>query len=169
MGYASRLTCGGLGPTQDDLTVAAIGEALKLEVRESPKAYAMIQNFYVTLHARGHVAVAEMTEARRKMAQLPEGAEPFDIPGVRFSHHRGHCTFHSLIKEHRLKDPVLVRLAAIVDEADVIQEAAVEPAAPGLDLVCRALRRTSKDDKEAVERAVLLYDALYSELGAEGK
>ena len=100
---------------------------------------------------------------------LPEGAEPFDIPGVRFSHHRGHCTFHSLIKEHRLKDPVLVRLAAIVDEADVIQEAAVEPAAPGLDLVCRALRRTSKDDKEAVERAVLLYDALYSELGAEGK
>ena len=100
---------------------------------------------------------------------LPEGAEPFDIPGVRFSHHRGHCTFHSLIKEHRLKDPVLVRLAAIVDEADVIQEAAVEPAAPGLDLICRALRRTSKDDKEAVERAVLLYDALYSELGAEGK
>mgnify|MGYP001104989295 FL=1 len=100
---------------------------------------------------------------------LPEGAEPFDIPGVRFSHHRGHCTFHSLIKEHRLKDPVLVRLAAVVDEADVIQEAAVEPAAPGLDLVCRALRRTSKDDKEAVERAVLLYDALYSELGAEGK
>jgi len=70
------LTCGGLGPTQDDLTVAAIGEALDLEVRESPRAYAMIQDFYATLHARGHVAVAEMTEARRKMAQLPEGAEP---------------------------------------------------------------------------------------------
>lgn len=100
---------------------------------------------------------------------LPEEAEPFDIPGVRFSHHRGHCTFHSLIKEHRLIDPVLARIAAIVDEADVVQDASVEAAAPGLDLVCRALRRTSKDDKEAVERAVLLYDALYSELGAEGK
>ncbi len=70
------LTCGGLGPTQDDLTVMAIGEALKLEVREDPRAYAMIQDFYATLHSRGHVAVAEMTEARRKMAQLPDGAEP---------------------------------------------------------------------------------------------
>lgn len=70
------LTCGGLGPTQDDLTVAAVGQALGLEVREDPKAYAMIEEFYAALHARGDVAVAGMTEARRKMAQLPEGAQP---------------------------------------------------------------------------------------------
>jgi len=70
---------------------------------------------------------------------LPEGAEPFDIPAVRFSHHRGHCSFYALVKEHKLKDPVLLRIAGIVDEADVIQEAAVEPAAPGLDLICRGL------------------------------
>lgn len=100
---------------------------------------------------------------------LPDSAEPFDIPGVRYSHHRGHCTFHTLLKEFKLIDPVLTRIARIVDEADIIQDIALEPAAPGLDLVCRALRRTSKDDKEAVERAVLLYDALYSELRAEGK
>jgi hypothetical protein len=97
---------------------------------------------------------------------LPEGAEPFDIPGVRFSHHRGHCTFHALLKENKMKDPVLARIAAIVDEADVIQEAAVEPAAPGLDLICRALRRTSADDDEALRRGQLLYDALYAELSA---
>jgi len=70
------LTCGGLGPTQDDLTVTSIGKALKLEVREDPRAYDMIEDFYATLHSRGHVAVAGMTEARRKMAQLPDGAEP---------------------------------------------------------------------------------------------
>lgn len=70
------LTCGGLGPTRDDLTVGAIGEALKLEVQENPRAFAMIQDFYATLHSRGHVAGSEMTEARRKMAQLPDGAEP---------------------------------------------------------------------------------------------
>lgn len=98
---------------------------------------------------------------------LPEGAEPFDIPGVKYSHHRGHCTFHSLLKEYKLKDPVLSRIAAIVDEADVVQEVAVEPAAPGLDLICRALRRTSSDDYEAVRRAQVLYDALYAELSAD--
>jgi hypothetical protein len=98
---------------------------------------------------------------------LPEGAEPFDIPGARFSHHRGHCTFHALLKEHKLKDPTLARIAAIVDEADVVQEASVEAAAPGLDLVCRALRRTSANDHEAVERGRMLYEALYAELSAE--
>ena len=95
---------------------------------------------------------------------LPEGAEPFDIPGARYSHYRGHCTFHTLLRELDLKDPVLQRIAQIVDEADVVQEAAVEPAAPGLDLICRGLRRASKDDWEALEHGALIYDALYAEL-----
>jgi hypothetical protein len=98
---------------------------------------------------------------------LPEGAEPFDIPGVHYSHHRGHCTFHTLIKEFKLKDPILARIAQIVDEADVIQEAAVEPAAPGLDLICRGLRRASQDDWQALERGALVYEGLYAELSAE--
>jgi hypothetical protein len=97
----------------------------------------------------------------------PEGAEPFDIPGVRYSHHRGHCTFYILLKEFKLKDPILARIAQIVDEADVIQEAAVEPTAPGLDLICRGLRRICQDDSQALERGMLVYDALYAELLAD--
>jgi hypothetical protein len=94
---------------------------------------------------------------------LPDGAEPFDIPGTRYSHHRGHCTFHTFLKEHNLKDPVLARIARIVDEADIVQEIMVEPAAAGLDLICRGLRRISKDDLEAFERGCLIYEALYAE------
>ncbi len=97
---------------------------------------------------------------------LPEDAEPFDIPGVKYSHHRGHCTFYSLLRAHKIKDPVLSQIAQIVDEADVVQEAAVEPAAPGLDLICRGIRRTSKDDLQALERGALIYEALYAELSA---
>lgn len=100
---------------------------------------------------------------------LPEGVEPFDIPGAHYSHHRGHCTFHTLLKEFKLKDPILAQIAQIVDEADVVQEAAVEPAAPGLDLICRGLRRTCQNDKEALERGALIYEALYVELTAESK
>lgn len=98
---------------------------------------------------------------------LPEDAEPFDIPGAKYSHRRGHCTFHTLLREYNLKDPILERIAQIVDEADVVQEAAVEPAAPGLDLICRGLRRISPDDPTALERGVLIYEALYAELMAE--
>lgn len=94
----------------------------------------------------------------------PSKAEPFDIPGTRYSHHRGHCTFHSILKENDIQDPILARIAAMVDEADIVQEVNVEPAATGLDLICRGLRRTSKDDQEALERGCLVYEALYAEL-----
>src|SRR5215210_2103582 len=62
---------------------------------------------------------------------LPTDAEPFDIPGVRLSHHRGHCSFYTMLREYDLKDSLLQRIAQIVDEADVVQEMALEPAAPG--------------------------------------
>ena len=97
---------------------------------------------------------------------LPDDAEPFDIPGAKYSHHRGHCTFHTLLREYNLTDPILERIAQIVDEADVVQEAAVEPADPGLDRICRGLRRISPDDPTAIERGALIYEALYAELMA---
>lgn len=94
----------------------------------------------------------------------PEHGEPFDIPGERYSHHGGHCTFYALLNENKLNDPVLTRMAQIVDEADEIQEVTLEPAALGLDLICRGLRQISKDDFEAMERGSLIYDALYAQL-----
>ena len=98
---------------------------------------------------------------------LPKGAEPFDIPGARLSHRRGHCTFHTLLKEYELTDPILQRIARIVDEADVVQEVTVEPAAPGLDFICRGIRAISPDDQTALDRGALIYDALYAQLKAE--
>jgi hypothetical protein len=98
---------------------------------------------------------------------LPEGAEPFDIPGARLSHHGGHSSFHTIVREYGLDDPILRRIAQMVDEADVTQEVMVEPAAPGLDLICRGLRLTSPDDQVALERGGMIYDALYAQLGAD--
>jgi hypothetical protein len=92
-------------------------------------------------------------------------AEPFDVPGVRLSHHAGHSTFHTLLRELDLSDAVLERIARIVDEADTPQEVMLEAAAPGLDLVCRGLRRVAKDDGAAVSTGRIVFDALYAELG----
>ena len=100
-------------------------------------------------------------------AGLPADTEPFDIPGVRYSHRRGHSTFHALLKEVTSPDPVLEQMARIVDEADVVQEVALEPAAPGLDLVCRGLSMTSSGDEMALERGTLIFEAIYAALAAE--
>jgi hypothetical protein len=90
--------------------------------------------------------------------------EPFDIPGERYSHHGGHCTFYALLEENKINDPILTRIAQMVDEADEVQEVTLEPAALGLDLICRGLRQISKDDFEALQRGSLIYDALYAQL-----
>jgi hypothetical protein len=98
---------------------------------------------------------------------LPDGYEPFDIPGVRLTHRQGHCTFHTMLREYKLDDSLLHRIAGIIDEADVIQDVLVEPVALGLDFLCRGLRRISSDDPEAMERGRLLYDALYAQLAVD--
>src|SRR5258708_21092192 len=71
---------------------------------------------------------------------LPEGAEPFDIPSVRLSHHGGHCTFPSLLDVYEPTDPVLHPIARIRDEAAIGQKGALEPAPPPLALLCPGLR-----------------------------
>ena len=98
---------------------------------------------------------------------LPDGAEPFDIAGARLSHHGGHCSFVAVMRHFKLKDPVLDRIARIIDEADTVQEAALEPAAPGLDLICRGIRLICEDDHVALERGRVVYDALYAQLSSE--
>ena len=107
---------------------------------------------------------AEFTFVPSGEKLLPEQGEPFDIPGEHYSHHGGHCTFYALLKENNLTDPILTRIAQIVDEADETQEVSIEPAAFGLDLICRGLRQISRDDFEAMERGNLIYDALYAQL-----
>jgi hypothetical protein len=112
---------------------------------------------------------AEFIFVPSEQTPLPEGYEPFDIPGVHLTHQRGHCSFHTLLREYDLDDPLLHRIASIIDEADVIQEVMVEPVAAGLDYLCRGIRRVSPDDHSALERGRLLYDALYAQLASENQ
>lgn len=103
------------------------------------------------------------------LSPLPDEYEAFDIPGARLSHRQGHCTFHTMLREYKLKDPILHRIASIIDEADEIQEVMIEPVAAGLDFLCQGIRRISPDDETALERARMLYDALYAQLATEFK
>jgi hypothetical protein len=98
---------------------------------------------------------------------FPPDAEPFDIPGARLSHHGGHCSFYAVLEAYAQHDAVLAHIARIVDEADTVTDIELEPAAPGLDLICRGLRRISADDVAALERGMLVYDAVYAALTEE--
>ncbi|MEN3332333.1 MAG: hypothetical protein V7641_1698 [Blastocatellia bacterium] len=73
-------TCGGLGPTDDDLTLAAIAQALNRHLEINPAARAFVERRYAELAAQGYISSAALTEARLKMARLPEGARIIDNP-----------------------------------------------------------------------------------------
>jgi len=61
-------TTGGIGPTHDDITVDSIAAAFGVPVVEHPEARRILEDYYA---ARG----IELTEARLRMARVPEGAE----------------------------------------------------------------------------------------------
>jgi len=112
---------------------------------------------------------AEFVFVPRGSTEFPRDAEPFDVPGARLSHRKGHCTFHTMLEEYRIQDPILERMARIVDEADTVQEGAFEPVAPGLDYICDGIRLISPDDRTALDRGGLIYEALYKQLALELK
>lgn len=65
-------TTGGIGPTHDDITVDAIAAALGVPVVVHPKARAMLKAYY---ESRGG-----LTDARLRMARVPEGADLIENP-----------------------------------------------------------------------------------------
>jgi nicotinamide-nucleotide amidase len=69
------ITLGGLGPTHDDMTLKGIALALHKRLALNPEALAMVKAHYNALEAS-----TGLTRFRRKMATLPEGAEPLPNP-----------------------------------------------------------------------------------------
>jgi nicotinamide-nucleotide amidase len=81
------ITSGGLGPTHDDMTLKAIAKALDRKIVENPEALSIVERQYQSLFERGIVNSPDMTDARIKMAHIPEKSIPLNnlvggAPGV---------------------------------------------------------------------------------------
>ena len=79
--YDYLFTTGGIGPTHDDITVDSIAAAFGVPVVVHPAARKILEDYY--RHRPGG-----LTEARLRMARVPEGAELIPnqtsgAPGVR--------------------------------------------------------------------------------------
>ncbi len=88
-------------------------------------------------------------------------AIPFDLPDVEYTHYGDRCTFDYIIEKHKLTDPALRVLAAIVRGADTDRHD-IASQASGLWAISAGLSYNIKNDHELLDRGLLIYDALYS-------
>jgi molybdenum cofactor synthesis domain-containing protein len=71
--YTYLFTTGGIGPTHDDITTNCIASAFNVPLYSHPYALQKLKEFYDN---RGE----KLNDARRKMAEVPKGAELIDNP-----------------------------------------------------------------------------------------
>jgi len=69
--YDYVFTTGGIGPTHDDITSAAIAKAFGRKLTRQPEAEALL---------RAHYKPEDVTEARLKMSEMPDGATLIENP-----------------------------------------------------------------------------------------
>ena len=69
--YTYVFTTGGIGPTHDDITSAAIAKTFQVELEKNAEAVSMLEKYYEP---------GGINEARMKMAHIPEGAKLIDNP-----------------------------------------------------------------------------------------
>lgn len=89
------------------------------------------------------------------------GAIPFDAPGVELGHHGGDCSFQTMVKTYRLKNPTLLLLAEIVGCADTAR-LADHPVAAGLEAIAVGHSLRFAEDNENIARQFEVYDSLYA-------
>lgn len=88
-------------------------------------------------------------------------AIPFDIPGVEFTHYENQCTFDYFLKKYDLKDPALHIMAPIIRGAD-LDDHSVASQSAGLWAIAAGMAFLIRDDQELLEKAMIIYDSLYS-------
>ncbi len=97
----------------------------------------------------------------------PEHGTPFDIEGAELGHRDGKCTFEVIVEEYDINDPIVKKIAQIVDAADIEGKLHKVPEAAGIRAVFSGLRLIAKDDYEALEIGFKIWDSIYAYLKAQ--
>ncbi|MBF0537111.1 MAG: chromate resistance protein [Nitrospirae bacterium] len=93
---------------------------------------------------------------------IDKDAVTFDISGGDFTHVGQLCTFEVIIKAFGLKDAALNRIAEIVHDIDTNDNRYDNPETKGIEGILIGLSRTARDDMEALQMAMALFEMLYA-------
>jgi hypothetical protein len=86
----------------------------------------------------------------------------FDMRGGEFTHVGDLCTFEVLFKSFGFKDKILKKVAEIVHDLDTKDEKYRSAEAKGLEDILIGIKKTAKDDRDALEKGMQVFEMLYA-------
>ncbi len=89
----------------------------------------------------------------------------FDMRGGEFTHIGDLCTFEVLVKSFGFKDKTLKKMAEIVHDLDTKDDKYESAEARGLEDILIGIRKTAKDDRDAIEKGMQVFEMLYVSRG----
>jgi hypothetical protein len=96
-----------------------------------------------------------------EIAGLDGRVAAFDVRGAEFTHVGELCTFEVLIKSFGIRDKAVRKIAEIVHDLDVKDEKYGKPEAAGVEEILSGIRKTTKNDADALERGMAVFEMLY--------
>jgi len=99
-----------------------------------------------------------------ELKALGKDVVAFDAMGAEFTHQMDMCTFEVLIKSFRLKSKALKNIAEIVHELDIKDDRHKKPEAKGVEEILIGIRKTAKDDRQALEQGMVVFEMLYASM-----
>ena len=93
---------------------------------------------------------------------IDKKAVAFDVKAGEFTHKGDMCTFEVIIKVFNLKDKTVKKISEIVHEIDIKDGKYENPEARGIEDILVGLRKSVKDDSEALEKGMALFEMLYA-------
>ena len=94
--------------------------------------------------------------------QVPSRAVPFDMFHERGFGHRGaDCTFETLEREFRIRDPRVAVIGQMIHDADLLDDRFGRKEGYGVDEILKGWARQGLPDEKLLERGVELIEGLY--------
>ncbi|MBF0566052.1 MAG: chromate resistance protein [Nitrospirae bacterium] len=98
----------------------------------------------------------------RDITDTDKNVVTFDVRGGELTHIGNMCTFEVFVKSFGLKDRVIKRIAEIVHEIDIRDDEYRNPETAGVEEILTGIKKTSKDDMEAMEKGIAIFEMLYA-------
>lgn len=93
---------------------------------------------------------------------IDKGFVTFDVRGGEFTHSGDMCTFEVIVKSFGLRDKTLRKMAEIIHDLDMKDDKFNAVEAKGMEHILEGIRRTAKNDRDALEKGMTVLEMLYA-------